>query len=138
MTLAKMKRLLRESEFSIVFSAILVSAFLLLIYFVTTQFYSGFISGYLIGSGSYISLVETSLLLAGKSLKLGILLVFITNIKLILIGALVYWLYLLNFSIIQVIFGIFASQLAVTVLIFILHKKSPPSKEESPPVNESN
>jgi hypothetical protein len=138
MSLARMKKLLRKSEFSIIFSAVIVSVILLLLYFVTAKFYSGFISGYLIGSGSYISFVETSLLLAGKSLKLGILLVFITNIKLILIGALVYWLYLLNFSIIQVIFGIFASQLAVTVLIFILHKKSPPSKEESPPVNESN
>ena len=124
MTLAKMKRLLRESEFSIVFSAILVSAFLLLIYFVTTQFYSGFISGYLIGSGSYISLVETSLLLAGKSMKMAVFLLIITNIKLILIAALVYWLYLHNISIVQVVFGIFASQLAVMALIFVLHKKS--------------
>jgi hypothetical protein len=119
-----MKRLLRESEFSIVFSAILVSAFLLLIYFVTTQFYSGFISGYLIGSTSYISFVETSLLLAGKSIKMGILLLFITNIKLVIIGGLVYWLYLHNISVVQVVFGIFASQLAVMALVFILHKKT--------------
>ena len=124
MTLAKMNRLLRESEFSIVFSAILVSAFLLLIYFVTTQFYSGFISGYLIGSTSYISFVETSLLLAGKSIKMGILLLFITNIKLVIIGGLVYWLYLHNISVVQVVFGIFASQLAVMALVFILHKKT--------------
>ena len=124
MTLAKMKRLLRESEFSIVFSAILVSAFLLLIYFVTTQFYSGFISGYLIGSTSYISFVETSLFLAAKSIKMGILLLFITNIKLVIITGLVYWLYLHNISVVQVVFGIFASQLAVMALIFVLHKKS--------------
>ncbi len=121
MTREELTEKLRRSEYNVLTTGILVAVVLLFIWLYTEKFYFSTILGYYLGCLSFVVLIEGFLALEKAPTWLKIPAVVLSNLKLFLLLLLVYGLYRLGFSVIEVASGIFVSQLAVVFMVVRLY-----------------
>ncbi len=122
MTREELTEKLRRGEYNVLATGILVAVVLLFIWLYTEKFYFSTILGYYLGCLSFVILIEGFLALEKAPTWLKIPTVVLSNLKLFLLLLLVYGLYRLGFSVIEVASGIFVSQLAVVFMVVRLYR----------------
>lgn len=123
----ELKTKIRECEKTLVVIGVLTVMVLLMLWHRAGTLYHAFFVGYLIGFGSFMMLAESLASFERMPQWLTLLTLLLSNMKMLLIGLLIFLLKLLGFSVIQIIFGLLFSQLAI-IFSFIstlyLDKKS--------------
>lgn len=114
---------LRKNETSLLVLGVIFFVLAIILWLLFNKAYHGYVYGYSLGVISYIVLIEGIVRLSPKRMKLSILLVFLTNIKLIIIGLAIYFSYkFLQINILHTCGGLFTSQLAITFSLISLYK----------------
>jgi hypothetical protein len=101
-------------------------AVLLVLWLQTGKFYYSSLIGYYLGSLSFVVLIEGFVALEKAPAWFNVPALIFSNLKLLFIGLLVFVLSRLGFSVVEIVIGIFISQLAVlfsvVVTIYINHQ----------------
>ena len=107
---------------------LLAFAILALVWLKTGRFHFSAIIGYLLGSLSFAVLVEGFVALEKAPAWFNVPALIFSNLKLLFLALLVYVLHLLGFSVVEIIIGIFVSQLGVlfslTTVLYLNHKNA--------------
>jgi len=123
----EIKTKIRECEKTLAVIGALTVMVLLMLWHRAGTLYHAFFIGYLIGLGSFMVLAEGLSSFETMPRWVTLLTLLLSNIKILLIALLVFVLKLLGFSVVQIIFGLLFSQLAVIfsfVASLYLDKKS--------------
>ena len=108
-----LKTKIRECEKTLVVIGVLTIMVLLMLWHRAGTLYHAFFVGYLIGFGSFLMLAESLASFDRMPQWLTLLTLMLSNMKMLLIGLLIFLLKLLGFSVVQIIFGLLFSQLAI-------------------------
>ena len=115
----EVKKKIRSCETAIVLMGLLTALVLVLIWYKTGSFYHSFLLGYAIGFVSFMILGESFAALEKMPQWLSIMALLLSNLKLLLLGLLIFALKMLGFSVVEMIFGLLFSQLAI-ILSFMV------------------
>ncbi len=103
-------------------------AILAVIWLKTARFHVSALIGYLLGSLSFVVLVEGFVALEKAPAWFNVPALIFSNLKLLFLGLLVYVLHRLGFSVAEMVIGIFASQLGVlfsiAMVLYLNHKSA--------------
>lgn len=109
----EVKTKIRSCEKAVLLEGVLTAVVLAGIWYKTGVYYYSFLVGYALGFASFISLAESLAAFDRMPKWFSMLALLLTNIKLLLLGLMVFALKLLGFSVVEIIFGLLFSQLAI-------------------------
>ncbi|EKD83130.1 MAG: hypothetical protein ACD_39C00870G0003 [uncultured bacterium] len=109
----EVKKKIRSCEVAVVLIGALAALVLALIWHQTGKFYHSFLVGYFLGFASFLFLAETFAAFDTMPKWFSVLALLLTTFKLLLLGLLIYALKMLGFSVVEIIFGLLFSQLAI-------------------------
>ncbi len=109
----EIKTKIRECEKTLAVIGALTVMVLLMLWHRAGTLYHAFFIGYLIGLGSFMMLAESLSSFEKMPQWVTMLTLLLSNMKMLLIALLVFVLKLLGFSVVQIIFGLLFSQLAI-------------------------
>lgn len=109
----EIKTKIRECERTLVVIGVMTAMMLLMLWHRAGTLYHAFFIGYLIGLGSFMILAESLSSFDTMPQWVTLLTLLLSNAKILLIALLVFVLKLLGFSVVQIIFGLLYSQLAI-------------------------
>ncbi len=121
------KTKIRECEKSLVIIGVMTAMILAMLWYRSGVLYHAFFIGYIIGFGGFMTLAESLASFDKLPQWVTILTLLLSNMKMLLIGLLVFLLKMLGFSVVQIIFGLLFSQLAIIfsfIATLYLDKKS--------------
>lgn len=109
----EIKTKIRECEKTLAVIGALTVMVLLMLWHRAGTLYHAFFIGYLIGLGSFMMLAESLSSFEKMPQWVTMLTLLLSNMKMLLIALLVFVLKLMGFSVVQIIFGLLFSQLAI-------------------------
>jgi hypothetical protein len=107
------KTKIRECEKNMVVVGVLTAMVLLMLWHRTGSLYYAFFIGYLLGFASFMMLGESFASFDKMPQWFSILALLLSNMKILVLGLLIFLLKMLGVSVIQIIFGLLFSQLAI-------------------------
>ena len=123
----EIKTKIRQCEKTLVVIGVMTAMMLLMLWHRAGTLYHAFFIGYLIGLGSFMMLAESLSSFDKMPQWVTLLTLLLSNMKMLLIALLIFVLKLLGFSVVQIIFGLLFSQLAIIfsfIATLYLDKKS--------------
>ncbi|MBU1108656.1 MAG: hypothetical protein KKB51_18415 [Candidatus Riflebacteria bacterium] len=109
----EVKRKIRSCETAVLLIGLFAAFVLTLIWYKAGNFYHAFLIGYSFGFTSFVLLAESFSAFEKTQKRLGVVALLLSNFKLLAIGLMIFALKTLGFSVLEMIFGLFFSQLAI-------------------------
>lgn len=109
----EVKTKIRECEKNMVVVAVMTAMVLIMLWYRTGNLYHAFFIGYLLGFASFMMLAESFASFDKMPQWFSILALLLSNIKLLVLGLVIFLLKMLGVSVVQIIFGLLFSQLAI-------------------------
>ncbi len=113
------KKKIRSCEKSVALTGFLVALILTIIWYKVGEYYFAFLIGYTLGFIGFLALGEGFSVLDKMPGWFGMLALMLTSFKLLLLGLIVFLLKLLGLSVVEIIFGLLCSQLAIVFSFFV-------------------
>lgn len=115
----KVKKKIRDCEKSVALTGFLIALILTIIWYKAGEYYYSFLAGYALGFIGFLALGEVFSVFDKMPGWFSTLAILLTSIKLLFLGLIVFLLKLLGFSVVEIIFGLLCSQLAIIFSFFV-------------------
>ncbi|OGK12880.1 MAG: hypothetical protein A2W80_08965 [Candidatus Riflebacteria bacterium GWC2_50_8] len=109
----EVKTKIRECEKNMVVVAVMTAMVLIMLWYRTGNLYHAFFIGYLLGFASFMLLAESFASFDKMPQWFSILALLLSNLKMLALGLVIFLLKMLGVSVVQIIFGLLFSQLAI-------------------------
>lgn len=115
----ELKKKIRSCEKTVALTGFLLALLLIVIWYKVGEYYYSFLIGYALGFVGFLALGEGFAVFDKMPGWFNMLALMLTSMKLLLIGLMVFLLKLLGFSVVEIIFGLLSSQLAIVFSFFV-------------------